>query len=68
MPLHPDRQMKYPHHWSVIHVSDLAAIRHQQPQPVSAATAEKPPEAQSAADGELVTSPWMGLHYLDEGW
>jgi hypothetical protein len=60
--------MKYPHHWSVGHVSDLAAIRHQQPQSVSAASVERPAEAQSGVDGELATSPWMGLHYLDEGW
>lgn len=69
MPQHTRRRVRYPHHW-LVRVPRLPAIR-QQPEPGAAAAearsaAAQFPDVQDAFDGELVTAPWMGLHYRTE--
>ncbi|MDQ0619094.1 hypothetical protein [Arthrobacter globiformis] len=69
MTQHTSRRIRYPHHWPV-QIPQLPATRQQHPQ--AAATAEVLPAAtesldtQDAFGGELVTAPWMGLHYVHE--
>lgn len=60
---HTRRRNRYPHHWP-FPVPRLPATRQQQPLG-PAAPAEKP-AASFAGEGELVTAPWMGLHYLTD--
>ncbi|MFE5836089.1 hypothetical protein [Arthrobacter sp. NPDC056493] len=81
MTQHTSHRIRYPHHWP-LQVPRLAATRPQEPQAATQAfvaeaqfagaqfAGAQSAEAQSAKpqhDGELVTAPWMGLHYLTEG-
>ena len=64
MTQHTGRRTRYPRHWP-FQVRRLPATLLQQPSGPTA-PAEKPSAAASAYDGELVTAPWMGLHYRTE--
>ena len=69
MTQYTSRRTGYPHH-GPLQVPTLPPTRQQQPQAAAtnqalAATAQSPHE-EAAYDGELVTAPWLGLHYAAE--
>jgi hypothetical protein len=62
-----DKRDKYPSHWPV-HVIGMAEAW--QPLPTlgpALAVETTPSSVESAGDGELTASPWIGLHYAPEG-
>ena len=61
---HTGHGTRYPGHWPLLVPRPPATLLQQPSGP--AAPAEKPSAATSAYDGELVTAPWMGLHYRTE--
>lgn len=65
MPQPTSHRTKFAVFWPV-QVSGLPAGR--QPRPQSGAVIEQPsPAPAQDDDGELATSPWIGLHYRSEG-
>lgn len=57
---------KYAGYWPV-QVSGLPAGRQPRPQSGAAAIEQPSPAPSQDDDGELATSPWIGLHYRSEG-
>ncbi|MFE4835467.1 hypothetical protein ACFRAU_12390 [Arthrobacter sp. NPDC056691] len=66
MTQHTSHRIRYPHHWP-LQVPRLPATRPQEPQATTQAFVAEAQSAKPQHDGELVTAPWMGLHYLTEG-
>jgi hypothetical protein len=66
MPRHTIRRIEYPSHWPV-HVSGMPGAWQPLAQPGAAATGQTPAPTHPANDGELMSSPWIGLHYVSEG-